>query len=51
MALVFIFVVQAGVKFVEKHVKLLHNVVKVLDPFFRVTLQLSRDDAGLSEVT
>ena len=44
-------VVQAGVKFAEKHVKLLKNVINVLDPFFRVTVQLSRDDAGLSEVT
>ena len=34
----------------QRQVDLLKKIVKVLDPFFRVTLQLSRDDACISEV-
>lgn len=41
---------QAGVKLNLAAVELLRKVIAVLDPFYRVTLQLSRDYACISEV-
>ena len=42
---------QAGVKLGQHQVELLKKVVKVLDPFYRATLQLSNDAACISEVS
>lgn len=42
--------VQAAVKFGQHQVDLLKKVIKVLEPFYAATVQLSGDGACISEV-